>query len=66
MEDEDRAKRIDIALAGAPLSKINREVWAETLAAEDYDERMMEWLGMLERRVAELDSMYLAYPWGRR
>lgn len=29
-------------------------------------ERLQDWANMLEKRVAEFDSLYRAYPWGRK
>ena len=39
--------------------------WSVTLSRQWQIQRLVEWAAMLERRVAELDPDYRAYPWGR-
>ena len=47
------------------MTEENAAAWAH-LDTAWREKRMLEWALMLEKRVAELDQNYRAYPWGRR
>ena len=64
-ENKEREDRINLYLRSAPMTKDNRSAWLH-LDEADYDERMVSWCAMLEKRVKELDPTYQAYHWGRQ
>ena len=47
------------------MTERNAQAWSQ-LDPKWREQRMREWAGMLERRVAQLDPDYEAFPWGRR
>lgn len=48
----------------APITEQNVRAWAQ-LDPKWQLVRLTDWAAMLEERVAELDPLYQAYPWGR-
>ena len=63
-EADERQKRMDESMRGAPMTSQNWEAYSQ-LYELDCDERIVAWAAMLERRVAELDPQYQAYPFWR-